>query len=421
MGYRYTLKMFLYKYIVASCSVLLVAEVNCSNVTFNESVLHATLFEGYNRDIMPRHNTSKPMQVTIDTFLLSIDNIDEKRQSLTVLALLEIVWKDEFLTWDPDLYAGVSVINMHNEDIWLPDIALQGTFISPTDIGLSEGKSNINHNGKVVAWPYKMYTVKCKITVAKFPFDRQHCEFDFVSWTNPTSVLMLNSSWGSISLRYLTESGEWELVNSEVIHDRRPFVTDSWDHVTLLLDLQRKSLFHLMNVMAPVLCISVLNITCFILPSEEGERVTLSISIFLTLAVFLTVINSSLPESSDEVAAFNIYVGLQLFGSGLAIIMTVISLFFFYRNNGKPIPLIYRTLTKLCCLQCDVDQSDQTVLYVSNGDVRQKTDDQNNTIVVRKNVVTWQMVSSAIDRLCLVAAICWHVALLLGFAISLSN
>ena len=273
---------------------------NATGKSVNE--LHNMLFENYNSNVMPVKNRSNPITIAVDLYLMSVDNIDEKRQTFTVRAFLEITWKDEYLHWRPEVYSGVQDINVEVKNIWIPDIALEATFDKPTDLGQDGGRAKIDSDGNVIIWPYKVFTISCKIFIRKFPFDEQTCTFDFLSWTNPASVLRIINPLGKIALSHYTESGEWDLLGTSNGLYQTQFGDEFFDHMLLRITLRRKWLFHALNIMAPVICISLLNVLCFILPAESGERVTLCISVFLTLAVFLTIVTSSMPESSDEVA-----------------------------------------------------------------------------------------------------------------------
>ncbi|KAH3736414.1 hypothetical protein DPMN_042977 [Dreissena polymorpha] len=161
-------------------------------------------------------------------------------------------------------------------------------------------------------WPYGRCTVSCKIFIGQFPFDEQTCLFDFMSWTLPSSKLVLSSYSTEITTDAYFENGEWTLKPGNVHHQRKPYGDDTWDHVIFTLELQRRSLFFVMNIMLPMICITFLNTFCFILPADGGERMTFCLSLFVTLAVFMSIVNGSLPESSDEVSKFGVYMCLQL-------------------------------------------------------------------------------------------------------------
>ncbi|XP_045170861.2 acetylcholine receptor subunit alpha-1-B-like [Mercenaria mercenaria] len=409
---------------IYALEILAVTFIQCwrqtTGVSLPEVNLHKDLFSDYNPNVLPQENKSKAINVTLDMYLMSIDNIDEKRQTITVKAFLEIKWIDAFLRWDSTKYPGVSRISVKNTDLWIPDIALQDTFDDLTDFGQAGGKANVSSDGLVTIWPHKIYTVACKISVTKFPFDKQKCEFDFISWSHPISELILNTSQKKPDMRYFTVSGEWDRKGIEAEVERKKYVTGFFDHVYFCFELQRKSLYHVMNVIIPVLCISVLNIISFLLPSESGERVTLSISIFLTLAVLFTTVNSLMPESSDEVASFSIYLGLQLLGSAFNIFFTIISLYLFHHETSSVVPRILKAFVKGCCVK-NTNAHYQIGNDVSNENTIACLNDMPHEHIQVGNeyrLVTWKMVSKAIDKLCLISAVCWHIILAASLTIS---
>ena len=58
----------------------------------------------------------------------------------------------------------------------------------------------------------------------------------------------------------------------------------------------------MIHVMVPVVLTSSLNTLCFILPPDSGEKVTFSISVFLSLAVLQGIVNNALPVTSDGIS-----------------------------------------------------------------------------------------------------------------------
>lgn len=54
--------------------------------------------------------------------------------------------------------------------------------------------------------------------------------------------------------------------------------------------IQRRPLYLMMNILFPTMLFSFLTCTVFYLPSDAGEKMTLSVSLLLSLVVFLLVI-----------------------------------------------------------------------------------------------------------------------------------
>ena len=384
-----------------------------NNITRTEQELHRSLFELYNSDVIPIINKSDTVNVSVDIFIMSINNIDEKSQTFTLRGFLEVKWTDQFLEWKTHAFGGVKKINVKNENIWLPDLALMNVYDIPTEMGQKDGRTSVNNNGVCVTWPYKSFKVGCKINIRKFPFDIQVCELDFLSWTNPSSVLKLQTS-DKLNFQYYKESSEWAIQSYQIEPYQSPYGDDFWDHIVFKFTLQRKWLFYVLNMILPIMCISFLNITCFIIPSESGERVTLCISSFLTLAVFLTIMSSFLPESSDEVCLFGIYVGLQLLCSGLTILGTVISLHLYHKDSTETITVIYRILSGL--FYKTKQSSRHTEHRHMNGQAPTDEDPsmEKSTGIVETTPLSWVLVSRAFDRMCFWLSLFWNMALIVG-------
>ena len=404
-----------------SCSLVLVY----AKRTLSETELLSRLFErGYKPDVRPRRNLSAAVDIHMDLFIMSVDKIDEKRQTFTIRAFMEVKWRDDFLTWLPGNYSGVKAINVPNKNVWLPDLALLDIYDSLTDLGQEDGRAVINSNGNVIIWPYKMYTVGCKIKIRKFPFDVQTCVLDFLSWTNPVSVLNLNTS-KELDLGRYSENAEWDLESHRTEYYLMPYGDDFWPHIKYTFTLRRKWLFQVLNIIAPIVCISLLNVTCFLLPAACGEKITLCISIFLTLAVFLTIITSSMPESSDEVSILGVYVGLQLLGSALTILTTVISLLLYNKEDTERVPWLLRVMCKICC-QSENQKGRLSKYDQHNGnplldDSRTVEGTINVTGMCSESDVSWIIAANAFDRLCLWLAIVWHIGLLIAIMIGFNE
>ena len=96
--------------------------------------VHAKLFRKYNPNIKPVVNVSKPINIFLSLNVMSIDNINEKKQTFSARAYMNLRWTDQFLTWDPVDYGRITRINVPTDKIWLPDLALEDVYNRPTDL-----------------------------------------------------------------------------------------------------------------------------------------------------------------------------------------------------------------------------------------------------------------------------------------------
>lgn len=90
-------------------------------------------------------------------------------------------------------------------------------------------------------------------------------------------------------------------------------------------------------MLAPILLLSVLNPLVFILPVDSGERVSFAVTIFLSFAVFLTLINDNMPKSSEPMAAISYFLIVIMCMSTLIIVFTILNLYLHFKEEEKEV------------------------------------------------------------------------------------
>ncbi|KAH3789162.1 hypothetical protein DPMN_167334 [Dreissena polymorpha] len=117
-----------------------------------------------------------------------------------------------------------------------------------------------------------------------------------------------------------------------LIRSFRPHVT-MWDilstaaravnteesEVVFEIKLKRKPGFYIINIIVPVILLSILNTFSFVLPNTSGERANFSVTVFLSLAVFLTIVAASLPTNADSVSLLSVFFILMSASSTLMV------------------------------------------------------------------------------------------------------
>ena len=71
--------------------------------------------------------------------------------------------------------------------------------------------------------------------------------------------------------------------------------------LTFTIILRRKPLFYVVNLIIPCALISAMSIVEFILPCNSGEKVSLGITVLLSLTVFMLVVAENMPANSDNI------------------------------------------------------------------------------------------------------------------------
>ena len=71
--------------------------------------------------------------------------------------------------------------------------------------------------------------------------------------------------------------------------------------------LERKAQYSIINVIVPIVLLSIMDLLLFWLPPESGEKVLLGITVLLSFSVFLLVVDERMPRTSDTVPILSKY------------------------------------------------------------------------------------------------------------------
>ncbi|KAG0424886.1 hypothetical protein HPB47_027910 [Ixodes persulcatus] len=294
----------------------------------DEERLVRDLFRDYNKLIRPVEIMNMTVEVQFGLSFIQLINVNEKNQIMTSNVWLQLVWTDYQLKWDEADYGGISVLRLPPDKVWKPDIVLFNNADGNYEVRY---KSNvlIYPSGQVMWVPPAIYQSSCTIDVTYFPFDQQKCVMKFGSWTfngDQVSLKLYNDNYW-VDLSDYWKSGTWDIVEVPAFLNRhnnskqsRPTETD----ISFYITIRRKTLFYTVNLILPTVLISFLCILVFYLPAEAGEKVTLGISILLSLVVFLLLVSKILPPTSLVLPLIAKYLLFTFLMNTMSILVTVI-------------------------------------------------------------------------------------------------
>ncbi|KAF5920664.1 hypothetical protein HPG69_014701 [Diceros bicornis minor] len=271
-------------------------------------------------------------------------------------------WTDHKLRWNPDEYGGIHSIKVPSESLWLPDIVL----FENAD-GRFEGslmtKVVVKSNGTVIWTPPASYKSSCTMDVTFFPFDRQNCSMKFGSWTYDGTMVDLILINENVDRKDFFDNGEWEILNAKGMKGNRRDGLYSYPFITYSFVLRRLPLFYTLFLIIPCLGLSFLTVLVFYLPSDEGEKLSLSTSVLVSLTVFLLVIEEIIPSSSKVIPLIGEYLLFIMIFVTLSIIVTVFVINVHHRSSSTYHPmapwvkrLFLQKLPKLLCMKDHVDR-----------------------------------------------------------------
>ncbi|KFD56985.1 hypothetical protein M513_02242 [Trichuris suis] len=276
-----------------------------------EKLLYKQLLAGYDPLIRPVDNESEPVNVTLGIDLQQIIDIDEKNQLIQTNVWLRYDWKDKYLRWKPKEYG-----NVHT------------TFDSTWHTN-----AIVNHDGTISWLPPAIIKSSCKIDITWFPFDDQKCTLKFGSWTY--SGYQINLMPGKVVTDTYIENGEWILMGVPVKRNTFKYACcpEPYIDVTFTIWVRRRTLYYGFNLIIPCILISTITLLDFSLPPDAGEKLTLGISVFMSLCVFLIVVSESMPHTSDAVPLIGTYFSCIMIVVSASVVLTVLVLNFHHRTG----------------------------------------------------------------------------------------
>ncbi|MEJ1275137.1 cholinergic receptor nicotinic alpha polypeptide 3 [Cricetulus griseus] len=298
-----------------------------------EHRLFQHLFEDYNEFIRPVANVSHPVTVQFEVSMSQLVKVDEVNQIMETNLWLKQIWNDYKLKWKPSDYQGVEFMHVPAEKIWKPDIVLYNNADGDFQVD-DKTKALLRYTGEVTWIPPAIFKSSCKIDVTYFPFDYQNCTMKFGLWSYDKAKIDLVLIGSSMNLKDYWESGEWAIIKAPGYKHEIKYncCEEIYQDITYSLYIRRLPLFYTINLIIPCLLISFLTVLVFYLPSDCGEKVTLCISVLLSLTVFLLVITETIPSTSLVIPLIGEYLLFTMIFVTLSIVITVFVLNVHYRT-----------------------------------------------------------------------------------------
>uniref|UniRef100_A0A3P8VWB4 Neuronal acetylcholine receptor subunit alpha-3-like n=1 Tax=Cynoglossus semilaevis TaxID=244447 RepID=A0A3P8VWB4_CYNSE len=296
-------------------------------------LLFRRLFRRYNQFIRPVENVSDPVTVEFEVSISQLVKVDEVNQIMETNLWLRHVWNDYKLKWMPIEFEGIESIRVPSNKIWRPDIVLYNNAVGDFLVE-DKTKALLKFDGTITWVPPAIFKSSCPMDITYFPFDYQNCSMKFGSWTYDKAKIDLVLIGSKVNVKDFWESGEWEIIDAPGYkHDiKYNCCEEIYTDITYSFYIRRLPLFYTINLIIPCLLISFLTVLVFYLPSDCGEKVTLCISVLLSLTVFLLVITETIPSTSLVIPLIGEYLLFTMIFVTLSIVITVFVLNVHYRT-----------------------------------------------------------------------------------------
>lgn len=304
----------------------------------------------YNRMVIPLGNNTGKLTIKMGIKLAQVLDVNERDQVITTNLWMIHEWLDTSLKWDPVEYGGVKTLFVPSKSIWVPDLVLYNTAEGDYTVTIMT-KATLSYSGTVHWEPPVIFKSFCQMEVEFFPFDIQHCRMKFGTWAYDSVQVDLVHIWQekfgidelalmdmAVDLSEFHRSVEWDLLHvpAQKNSEMYPCCTHPFIDITFNLTLRRKTLFYTINLLIPCISINALTILGFYMPSDAGEKISLCISILLSLSIFQLLLMEIVPATSLTIPLMGKYILFTSVLVAICIFSTVITLNVNCRSTSKP-------------------------------------------------------------------------------------
>ncbi|XP_070540319.1 neuronal acetylcholine receptor subunit alpha-10-like [Ptychodera flava] len=302
--------------------------------------LYEDKFSNYSNLVRPVRDLSTVTNVDMALFLNLVLDMDEKSQTLISNVWVTLSWYDEYIWWNKTEYGGIHDLKIPAEQLWLPDIYFYQNAANKYENFLKGHLAVVYSTGNVLWTAPVIFRGHCKIKPTYFPFDEQKCTMKFGTWQYDGFEVALN---GSGDRSAYVSDGEWDLSNLTASSNRQYYPDTPgipYTDVTYDIFFRRRCLFYVFYLIMPCTLISLMTILTFFLPAESQGKISLGVTVLLSLTVFLLLVAEVMP-ASNEVPVIGQYYAATMVLISVSLSMNVLVVNLYYRGPEKdslPVP-----------------------------------------------------------------------------------
>jgi hypothetical protein len=161
----------------------------------------------------------------------------------------------------------------------------------------------ITPDGQVSRTPSGVYQVSCECDVKYYPLDKQTCYIKVTTSGYTQGEIDLRFDKPAVDISDYVINGEWEIVSAgESSSGEQTKSRDGIKFASIQFQfvLKRRHIFHILNTVYPVCLMGMLIPFVFKL-EESGDKISYSLTVLLSYAVYLTFIAEHVPSTSQAV------------------------------------------------------------------------------------------------------------------------
>ena len=238
----------------------------------------------------------RPLQVTVGTYLIDFEKIDETTLTHTISAYLTVQWRDPRLAKGQG--SDIDPMSVTLDQIWNPNIEITNQH-TPREIANS--MLTLDDDGTITYYERFKGELATDFDLKRFPFDRQMLLLQIESFR----FTLADVKFVARDMRQLKSPAaflpDWVIddVSQRIDTDDYNPEQQVYSRYTFDIEVARKRGYYVWNVFLPLTFITLLVWSVFfITPEDVATRSAVSITSLLTAIAFSLVISGTRPRVS---------------------------------------------------------------------------------------------------------------------------
>ena len=132
-----------------------------------------------------------------------------------------------------------------------------------------------------------------QVDITWFPFDTQICNLKFGTWTHDEALVNLTIKSVEANVATFEKNAEWHLKSANAVRHAIKYdcCPEIYIDITFYIEIQRRTLYYFNNLIIPCVMIASMVIFGFQTPPDSGEKLTLCITILMSLTFFMNMVS----------------------------------------------------------------------------------------------------------------------------------
>lgn len=251
--------------------------------------------------LAPPRRDGEPVDADLGLHMKYLQSISEADHSFTLEAFVELIWCDPRLAFDAAEAGEVRKVFLEEvaqrkiEEIWWPDLYFVNSSGPPTT---ERHELIIFSDGTVVHEERLQVSLKSKLDLTQFPFDRQKLEIEIESFAWPAHDLVLHLDSEKTGMADVFNTPPWRVINysAEIRSKREIRDRDAFSEFVMVVETARIAMPFVYRLMIPLVLVVMASWSVFWLRPTSTGRVGVTFTAILTVVAFNFIVTNKLPN-----------------------------------------------------------------------------------------------------------------------------